>query len=119
MDPQNLNKLFLREHYKLTTFQNLYGSKASSTLDVNKLFWQITFKKASLLTIFATLFGCYRFLRLPRLEHPPELLHRIFTGIFQGIDNIKIYIFDIAVYFSVCYKEVPSCEVNNLPSAIH
>lgn len=104
LDPQNLNKILLREHYKLPTFeeitQNLKGSKFFTTLDANKGFWQIKLSdKASNLTTFTTPFGRYKFLRLPfGVSNAPEIFHRTFSEIFEDIENVKIYIDDIIIF---------------------
>ncbi|XP_063923109.1 uncharacterized protein K02A2.6-like [Zophobas morio] len=104
LDPQNLNNALAREHYEIPTFEevtsDMSGSKIFSTLDANKGFWQITLtEQASKLTTFATPFGRFKFLRLPYgISNAPEIFHRTFTEIFQGIPNIKIYIDDIILY---------------------
>ncbi|XP_063899929.1 uncharacterized protein K02A2.6-like [Zophobas morio] len=104
LDPQNLNNALAREHYEIPTFEevtsDMSGSKIFSILDANKGFWQITLtEQASKLTTFATPFGRFKFLRLPYgISNAPEIFHRTFTEIFQGIPNIKIYIDDIILY---------------------
>jgi hypothetical protein len=104
LDPQTLNNNILREHYKLPTFDELTremkGSKYFSVLDANKGFWQIELTEAaSRLTTFATPFGRYRFLRLPfGISNAPEIFHRIFSQLFEGIPGCTIYIDDIIIH---------------------
>lgn len=104
LDPQTLNESLLREHYELPTFdeitRNVAGSKWFTPLDANKGFWQIELtENSSRYTTFATPFSRYRFLRLPfGVSNAPEIFHRTFTEIFEGIEGVKIYIDDIIIY---------------------
>lgn len=104
LDPQNLNKALMREHYELPTFdeliKNLHGSTIFSILDATKGFWQLKLSEsASNLTTFATPFGRYAFTRLPfGVSVSPEIFHRTFTEIFEGIPGVQIYIDDMIIY---------------------
>ena len=104
LDPKKLNEALIREKYELPTFEELAfqikGSKYFSILDANKGFWQIRLdEKSSELTTFVTPNGRYNFLRLPfGITVAPEIFHKTFNDIFEGIENIKIYIDDLIVY---------------------
>lgn len=70
LDPRPLNKAIMRPHYPLPTLEDvtskLAGAKYFSTLDARSGYWAIKLsKESSMLTTFNTLYGRYRFLRLP------------------------------------------------------
>ena len=67
IDPTDLNKATLREHFPMRTIDNistkLHGSKYFSTLDANMGYLQIKEgEKSSYATTFNTPFGRYRYL---------------------------------------------------------
>lgn len=105
LDPQNLNKAIIREWYQLPTFQKLSSrmadAKVFSILDGNKGFYQIKLSKNSqLLTTFAAgHYGRYCYLRLPYgLCSAPEVFHRTFKEVFEGLPGVEVYIDDIIVW---------------------
>ena len=62
LDPQNLNKAFLREHYALPTIEDiatrLHGAKLFTILDVRCGFWHVELdESSSYLTTFRPLLG--------------------------------------------------------------
>lgn len=70
LNPTDLNKAVLREHFPMNTIEDIvtrvHGSQIFSTSDVNMGYYQIKLsKKSSLLTTFNTPFGRYRYLRMP------------------------------------------------------
>ena len=70
LDPRDLNKAIMREHYKLPSREEIAsqftGAKIFSKLDASSGFWQVQLDDASSrLCTFITPFGRYRFLRLP------------------------------------------------------
>ena len=70
LDPQDLNKAIKREHYRIPTAQEisskLAGKKVFSTLDLKDGYWQVELdEQSSMLCIFSTPFGHYRFTRMP------------------------------------------------------
>ena len=70
LDPRDLNKAIIREHYKAPTrdeiTHKLSGAKVFSKLDAKDGFWSIHLDtQSSYLTTFNTHKGCYRFLRMP------------------------------------------------------
>lgn len=104
LDPQYLNSCIKREHLQLPTVEEiaakLKGAKCFTTLDANKAFWQVELTKdSSELTTFNTPFGRYHFNRLPYgLSSSPEVFHRVFSQIFDGIENVAIYIDDLLIF---------------------
>ena len=79
LDPRELNKAILREHYPLKTVEevaaNLKHAKHFTTLDATSGFYQIQLtEESSWLTTFNTPFGRYKFERLPfRISSAPEV----------------------------------------------
>ena len=70
LDPRDLNKAIIREHYKAPTLEEishkLAGATVFSKLDAKDGFWSIHLDDASShLTTFNTHKGRYRFLRMP------------------------------------------------------
>lgn len=104
LDPQYLNSCILREHHQFPTIEEisskLDGAKYFTTLDANKAFWQIELcEESQEYTTFNTPFGRYCFLRMPYgLNSSPEVFHRVFSKIFEGIENVVIYIDDILIW---------------------
>ena len=70
IDPRELNRALLREHYILPvlddTLHELSNSKVFTKADLSSGYWHIQLDEpSSLLTTFQTCFGRYRWLRLP------------------------------------------------------
>lgn len=70
LDPSDLNKAILRQHYSIPTTDEvlckLAGKQIFTVLDEKDGYWQIMLdKESSLLCTFNTLWGRYRFKRLP------------------------------------------------------
>ena len=70
LDPKDLHKAVLREHYPLPTIEDvatrLHGARVFTKLDVRSGFWHIMLDNASsYLTNFNTLFGRFRWRRMP------------------------------------------------------
>ncbi|XP_008189195.1 uncharacterized protein K02A2.6-like, partial [Acyrthosiphon pisum] len=93
LDPFHLNKVLLREHFNLPTFEEISskfsGAKLFTVLDASKGFWQLPLTlKSSKLTTFITPFGRYRFKRLPfGIKIAPEVFHKTFSRVFADIKN--------------------------------
>ncbi|CAB4020914.1 Hypothetical predicted protein [Paramuricea clavata] len=92
MDPKNLNKSIMREHYKLPTREEVMsrfaGATVFSKLDASGGFWQLNLdNESSDLCTFNTQFGRYRYLRLPfGISSAPEILYT--TGQFTKCLNM-------------------------------
>ena len=84
-DPFNLNEVIKREHHPLRTVEEVIASipnaKVFSVLDMKSGFLQIKLdEESSYLTCFNTLFGRYRWLRLPfGLKCAPKLFRGLWT----------------------------------------
>ena len=70
IDPQELNKALLREHYTLPvledTLHEMCDSHFFSKADLSSGYWHVELdEESSLLTTFQTCFGRYKWLRLP------------------------------------------------------
>ena len=91
LDPQDLNKAILREHYPLPTIEDvatrLYGAKVFTVLDVSKGFWHIELDEpSSYLTTFHTPFGRYRWRRMPfGISSAPEVFQRRMHELIEGL----------------------------------
>lgn len=103
LDPTNLNKAVLCEHFPMTTIDDIvtrvHGSQIFSTLDPNMGYFQIKLsKKSSLLTTFNTPFGRYRYLRMPMgLKCAAEVFQREMINHFVNIDGVEVVMDDILV----------------------
>lgn len=104
LDPQELNKVLMRETYCMPTLEDiatrLEGAKIFSTLDAATGFWQIKLDTpSSYLCTFATPFGRYRFLRMPfGISSAPEVFQKTMHMVFEGLDGVEIMIDDILIW---------------------
>ena len=96
LDPKDLNKAILREHYPLPTIEDiatrLYGVKVFSILDVSKGFWHVLLdEQSSFLTTFHTPFGRYRWRRMPfGLCSAPEVFQRRMHELIEGLQGLEV-----------------------------
>ena len=103
LDPADLNKALLREHYPLPVFEDLSQEMAGATvfskLDLKAAFWQIPVDdETSELLCFATPFGRYCFTRLPfGITPASEVCHRWISHVTEGLPFIKVNVDDILV----------------------
>ena len=104
LDPKDLNRAILREHYSIPTrdelLSNLTGSCYFSKLDAANGFWQIKLdEESSYLTTFNTPFGRYRFLVLPfGISSAPEVFHKSVRHIFEHLPGVVTSMDDILVH---------------------
>ena len=83
LDPKDLNKAIIRENHKAPTLKEiahvLTGATKFSKVDSNKAFFSMHLtEEASLLTMFNTHLGRYKFLRVPfRLKIVPRYLPNV------------------------------------------
>ena len=104
LDPKDLNRVIIREHYKAPTLEKnshkLSGATIFSKLDVKDGFWSIHLDtSSSYLTTFNTHKGRYRFLHMPfglkmsrdmfqmRIDHITDRL----PGVIAIHDDICVY----------------------------
>ncbi|XP_046557148.1 uncharacterized protein K02A2.6-like [Haliotis rubra] len=103
LDPTDLNKVVKREHYRMPTLQDitpkLVGQKYFTVLDAKSSFWQIPLdSQLSLLTIFNTPFGRYRFMRLPfGIKSASEIFQKRMDSAFEGLEHTQPNVDDILI----------------------
>lgn len=104
IDPTHLNKAIRREHFPMSTIDDmvtrLKGSKYFSVLDANMGFYQIKLtEKSADLTTFNTPFGRYRHLRMPMgISSAPEIYQRAMVEMFEGINGVDINMDDMLIH---------------------
>jgi hypothetical protein len=103
VDFRKLNRSLEREQFQIPTFDELSyklsGAKYFSKLDAASGFDQIPLDTSARdFTTFLTLFGRYRFKRLPMgVNIAPEIYQRKMQALLEGIDVI-VYIDDVVVF---------------------
>ena len=104
LDPQRLNASIVRERIKLPTVAEIYarlsGSTVFTNLDATSGFHQIPLdEESSMLTTFITVFGRYRYLRLPfEISSAPEVFHKTIAELVGDLKGVEVYIYDILVH---------------------
>ena len=104
MDPKDLNKAIMREHYPLNTLENVVSKIGSSTvftvLDLNQGFHQVPLKKSCRnLTCFNTPFGRYRYKRLAMgICSATEVFQKYMEDIFNHIEGVEIIVDDMLIH---------------------
>ena len=104
LDPKDLNKAILREHYPLPTIENiathLHGAKMFTILDVSKGFWHVLLDKpSSFLTTFHTPFGRYRWKRMPfGISSAPEVFQHRMHELIEGLQGVEVIADDFVVF---------------------
>lgn len=104
LDPQNLNKVIQREYFQIPTVEEILkqmaGANVFNTLDANQGFYQIKLTtESSKMCTSSTPMGRYRFLRMPfGISSAPEIFHKKFKQIFEGLEGVDTYIDDIIVH---------------------
>ena len=94
IDPQQLNKAILREHFQLPTLEELTMEMSEACyftkLDASSGFWQVPLDlESSKLCTFATPFGRYRFKRLPFcIKSAPEVFQKIIHKHFGDLPGV-------------------------------
>ena len=103
LDPQDLNRAILREHYTLPTIEDvatrLHGAKVFTVLDVRKGFWHVELDEpSSILTTFNTPFGRYRWKRMPfGICSAPEVFQRRMHELIEGLKGVEVIADDFVV----------------------
>ena len=103
IDPQPLNEALMREHYKLSTADDvlpmLRHAKVFSKLDVKNAFWHVCLdEESSPLTTMITPFGRFRWSRLPfGLKVSSELFQRRLNEALIGLDGTFTIADDITI----------------------
>ncbi|CAC5385605.1 unnamed protein product [Mytilus coruscus] len=105
IDPRDLNKAILREHYPLKTVEEVISqmpnAKVFSKLDATSGFWHIQVDEpSSKLCTFNTPFGRYRFARLPfGINSASEVFQKIVSEMVSDI-GAEAIIDDILIWGS-------------------
>ena len=103
IDPSDLNKVIKREHHPMRTIKEVISTipdtKVFSKLDTKSSFLQIKLDEASsLLTMFNTPLGRYRWLRLSfGIKCAPEIFQRIMDQMLEGIEGATAIMDDILI----------------------
>lgn len=93
LDPLPLYIALQREHRNLPTFDdvlpNLQNAQLFSKLDVREAFWHVRLdEQSSLLTTIITLYGRYRWARLPfGLSVSSEIFQRKLNEALEGLEG--------------------------------
>ena len=104
LDPKDLNKAIMREHYPMPTIEDiatrLAGAKVFSILDIKHGFWHVKLDmESSLTTTFNTPFGRYRWCRMPfGISSAPEVFQRRMHQLIEGLDGVEVIADDFMVY---------------------
>ena len=103
IDPQQLNKALMREHYNLATLDDilpeLNNAKIFSKIDVKEAFWHVRLdSKSSKFTTMITPFGRFKWNRLPfGLKVSSEIFQRFLNQALEGISGCFNVVDDIIV----------------------
>ena len=101
IDPRDLNKAILREHYPMKTVEEVAGQLSSakmfSVLDASQAYYQIKVSEASSnLLCFNSPFGRWKFLRMPYgIKSGSELYQRVASQIFDGLEGVEVIMDDV------------------------
>ena len=104
MDPSDLNKCIMREHYPMKSVEEVVSrmpeAQIFTVLDANHGFWQVKLSEDSKhLCTFNTPFGRYAFKRLPfGICSAPEVYQRIMTQLFDDIDGCEVIVDDLLIW---------------------
>ncbi|XP_044005925.1 uncharacterized protein K02A2.6-like [Aphidius gifuensis] len=103
LDPSNLNKYIMREHFKMSTTEDIAvhmnGMKIFSVLDMRNGFWQVKLdEKSADMCTFNTPFGRYRFLKLPfGICSAPEVFQKRVLPTFGDIEGVFVVVDDLII----------------------
>ena len=103
LDPKDLNKAILWENYPMPTIEEiatrLHGAKVFSVLNAKNGFWHVKLdEESSHLTTFHTLFGCYRWCRMPfGISSAPEGFQHHMHELIEGLSGIEVAADDFIV----------------------
>ena len=104
IDPRELNKALLREHFPLPilddTLHEISESTVFSVADLSSGYWHVVLdKESSLLTTFQTPFGRYRWLRLPfGMSVSAEIFQRKLLEALDGLPGAVCIADDVLIH---------------------
>ena len=103
LDPKDLNRAVLREHYPLPVIEDVavrfHKARLFTVLDVRQGFWHVVLsQESSYLTTFNTPFGRYRWKRLPfGIRSAPEVFQRRMHQLIEGLRGVEVIADDFCV----------------------
>lgn len=104
LDPRDLNNCIVRQYFSMPTIQDLSSRVGSAkyfcVLDLKDSFWHVLLDdKSSGYCTFGTIFGTYRFHRLPfGLNISAEVFSQANYKVFGDIKNVFIYVDDLLIF---------------------
>lgn len=104
LDPAKLNNSIVRPIHRSPTLQDikpkLRGAKYFSILDLRSGYWNLKLDEdSSYLTTFSTMYGRYRYTRLPfGLNCAGDLFQKKMEEVLQGLENVINIVDDILVF---------------------
>ena len=104
LDPKDLNKVIKRPHYPLPTLDDitsrLAGACYFSVMDAKSGYWAIKLtEESSKLTTFNTVFGRYRFLRLPfGVKSAQDEFQRKVNETYGDLQGVMAIVDDILIH---------------------
>ena len=104
LDPSNLNRAVMREHFPMQTVEDVISrmpnAKVFSVLDANHVLRQVKLAKdSSKLATFNTPFGRYSYKRLPfRIALAPEVFQNVMFHLFRDIEGVEVIADDLVVW---------------------
>ena len=112
IDPANLNKVINRNYFPMPTLDDVLSeldrAKVFSLCDAKDGFLQVKLTPVSSdLTTFWTLFGKYKWLRMPfGLSSSPEEFQRRLSETLEGLEGVTVVADDILIYGKGSTREV-------------
>jgi len=103
LDCCDLNKAIKREHFLIPSYNEIVSKLANkklfSVIDLKESFYHLTLdEKSSNYCTFNTIFGLYKFNRLPfGLSNAAEVFQKVNENNFKDIPNVIIYIDDLLI----------------------
>lgn len=104
IDPKDLNAAIEREHYPMTTIEEVVtrmtGAKVFTTLDAQSGYWQMKLdKESSKLCTFNSPFGRFAYKRLPfGISCAGEMFQRIMSQTFEDLEGVEVIVDDILIW---------------------
>ncbi|RXN21321.1 Retrovirus-related Pol poly from transposon [Labeo rohita] len=104
LDPRDLNKAIKCPHYPLPTLEDitpkLAGARYFSVMDTRSGYWAVKLsEKSSYLITFNTIFGRYRFCRLPfGIVSAQDVFQQKIDEIYEGLPGVVAIVDDNLVY---------------------
>ena len=102
IDPRELNKALLREHYTLLedTLHELGQSRMFTKADLSSGYWHVQLdRESSMLTTFQTCYGRYRFVRLPfGTSVSSEIFQKKLLEALDGLQGVVCIADDVIIH---------------------